>query len=389
MTTRYNSLVTGKVVILQYRLLHYRVRLFELLRERCKEQGIQLHLVHGQATRQEARKQDTGCIAWADVVVNRYLDLGGKDVLWQPFPSHHRDANLVVTMQENRLLSNYPWLFGWRGGHTRVAYWGHGRNFQSDRPGGLRDTWKKMLVGRVDWWFAYTEMTRTILLADGYPDQRITVLNNTIDNQEFERDLAAVSPARVQVLRQELDADDNAAVGLCCGSLYPDKRLDYMIAAADLIHAALPDFRLVVIGDGPSAGIIQDGAQTRPWIKWLGVRKGAEKAAWFKLADLVINPGLVGLHVLDSFCSGTPLITTREARHSPEIAYLQHGVNGLMVSGNAAAYADAVIALLRDRSKLEAFRLEALKDARRYTLDDMVNRFSTGIERCLSMQRKS
>ena len=176
----------NKVVILQYRLLHYRVRLFELMREHCKERGIQLHVVHGQSTAREAKRKDTGSIDWADVVENRYLDIGGKDVLWQPFPRHHRDANLVVMMQENRLLSNYPWLFGLRGRHTRVAYWGHSRNFQADRPDGLRERWKRLLVGRVDWWFAYTERARAILLADGYPDERITVLNNAIDNEEFE-----------------------------------------------------------------------------------------------------------------------------------------------------------------------------------------------------------
>ena len=178
-------------------------------------------------------------------------------------------------------------------------------------------------------------------------------------------------------------------MGLFCGSLYPDKRLDYMIGAADLVHAALPDFRLVVIGDGPSAGIIQAAARTRPWLKWLGALKGAEKTAWFNLADLIINPGTVGLHVLDSFCSGTPMITTHEARHSPEIAYLEDGVNGVIVSGDASSYANAVTALLRDRSRLEALKRAALKGARRYTLRNMVERFATGIERCLSMQGKS
>ena len=101
-----------KAVILQYRLLHYRVRLFELLRERCAQLGVDLHVVHGQPTEREARKKDTGQLAWADVVRNRSVSIGGKDLVWQPFPARHRDAALVVTMQENRLLSNYPLLFG-------------------------------------------------------------------------------------------------------------------------------------------------------------------------------------------------------------------------------------------------------------------------------------
>ncbi|MEP6878903.1 MAG: glycosyltransferase [Nitrosospira sp.] len=54
-------------------------------------------------------------------------------------------------------------------------------------------------------------------------------------------------------LRAEIGAEDGTKIGLFCGSLYPDKRLDYMVEAADQIHAALPDFRLLIMGDGPSA----------------------------------------------------------------------------------------------------------------------------------------
>ena len=380
--------MTKKAVILQYRLLHYRVRLFELLRERCAGRGIELELVHGQPTGREAGKQDTGHIEWADVVTNRYLDIGGKDVLWQPLPQQHQDAGLIITMQENRLLSNYPLLFGLRGEHTRVAYWGHGRNFQSHKPTGMRERWKRMLVGRVDWWFAYTDATRAILLAEAYPDARITVLNNAIDNEQFERDLAAVDAAQLQTLRGQIGAEERAPVGLFCGSLYPDKRLEYMIAAGDCIAAAIPDFRLVVIGDGPSAEVVRAAALSRPWLTWTGALKGREKAAWFRVAEVVINPGAVGLHILDSFCSGAPMITTRDAKHGPELAYLESGVNGLIVDGDADAYASAVIALLSDRSRLEALRARALADARRYTLSNMVDRFATGIERCLAHPRK-
>lgn len=377
-----------KVVICQHRLLHYRLGLFERLREACARRGIDLHLVHGHASRRESIKKDEGSLPWAHKLENRFWELGARDLVWQPFPADLRDADLVVVMQESRILSNYPLLLGRLWSPRRVAYWGHGVNFQSDAPAGLREKWKQMMLKRVDWWFAYTEMTVDILRRAGYPQKRITCLDNAIDNEAFERDLASVPDAQLQAMRVEIDAPEGAPVGLFCGSLYPDKRLDYMIAAADRIQAALPDFRLGVIGDGPSGGEIRAAAETRPWLKWLGVRKGLEKAAWFKLADVVINPGLVGLHILDSFCSGTPMITTAESRHSPEIAYLQDGVNGLVVHGEAARYADAVVALFNDRSRLEAIKRAALNDARHYTLDNMVKQFADGIERCVAMPKK-
>lgn len=380
--------MTYKVVIFQYRLLHYRTALFGRLRAACAQRGIDLHLVHGQASRRESFKKDEGSLPWAHEVENRFCEVGARDLVWQPCPADVRDADLVVVMQENRILSNYPLLLGRLWSPRRVAYWGHGVNFQSDAPGGLREKWKQMMLQRVDWWFAYTETTAEIVRRAGYPQERITCLDNAIDNEAFERDLASVTDAQLQAMRLEIDAPEGAPVGLFCGSLYPDKRLNYMIEAADRIHAALPAFRLVVIGDGPSAGEIRAAMESRPWLKWLGVRKGLEKAAWFRLADGVINPGAVGLHVLDSFCSGTPMMTTAEARHGPEIAYLQDGVNGLVVHGEAARYADAVIALFSDRARLEAIKQAALRDAKHYTLDNMVKRFADGIERCVAMPKK-
>ena len=345
-------------------------------------------MVHGQPTAREEKKRDAGTLPWADVVVNRYVSVGNRDVLWQPFPAQHRDADLVVMMQENRLLSNYPWLFlrGLR--KSKVAYWGHGRNFQTHRPDGLLEKWKKFLVGRVDWWFAYTEMTRDILLADGFPAERITVLNNAIDNEGFTADLASISDIRLAEMRNELGLQQNAQVGLFCGSLYPDKRLDYMVAAADKIQAVLHDFHLLVIGDGPSAAEISEVAASRPWLHWLGVRKGIEKAAYFRLAHVIFNPGAVGLHVLDSFCAGVPMVTSTDARHGPESSYLRDGENGLVVKGEAGDYADAIIRVLQDPALYSKLQAGALVGARHYTLQNMVARFADGIERCLMMDRK-
>jgi glycosyltransferase involved in cell wall biosynthesis len=377
-----------KVVILQYRLLHYRISLFEALKNACLSKNIQLQLVHGQPTESEEKKLDTGYLSWANVVQNKYITVGGKDILWQPYPSEHRDADLVIQMQENRLLSNYFWLFFKWLHKSKIAYWGHGRNFQADSVNGLREKWKKLLIGKVDWWFAYTQLTHDILLSEEYPDERISVLNNAIDNETFLKDLDFVTANQLTKLRDELGLTKSSQVGLFCGSLYPDKRLDYLIDATDKIHAETPDFHLLVIGDGPSAADIKVATETRHWLHWLGVRKGTEKADYFRLAHLVLNPGAVGLHVLDAFCAGVPMVTTNDARHGPEIAYLKNGENGLIVQGDANVYADAVIYLLKNPTRYEQLKNAALAATKFYTLQNMVDNFADGIERCLLMQKK-
>ncbi len=378
-----------RVTVLQHRLLHYRVALFELLRAECDRRGIELRLVHGQPSPRELHKKDTGSIAWADQVTNRWITVFGRDLLWQPFPRDLRGSDLVVIMQENRILSNYVFLLKHLFARSRVAYWGHGRDFQSDAPAGLRERWKSFWLPRVDWWFAYTNITRNILLEHGFPAARITCIYNAIDNERFIDELSAVTDASLAALSDELGLAAGAPLGLYCGSLYPDKRLDLLVQAAQRIHAAIPAFRLVVIGDGPSRPALEAQLAGQAWARCVGVKKGPEKAAFFRRATAYLNPGMVGLHVLDAFCAGLPMFTTANARHSPEIEYLEHGRNGFIVADEPAAYADAVIAMLRDPARCAFVAAAARATARNYTLQNMVSNFARGIEECLGLRAQT
>lgn len=369
-----------RAVIFQYRLLHYRTKLFDLLKTACAAKGVQLELVHGQASRREAVKKDEGSLPWAHRVVNRFWEVGPRDLVWQPYPAHLKDADLVVVMQESRILSNYPLLLSRLWSKRKVGYWGHGKNFQSDAPAGLREQWKNFLIRRVDWWFAYTEMTVDILAKAGYPSSRITCLDNAIDTSSFKADLASWQDAEVAAAKQQLGIAPDAAVGVFCGSLYPDKKLDLLVAAADLIRQRMPDFALVVIGDGPSMPEMRDAAAARPWMHLLGVRKGREKALYFRMGDVMLNPGLVGLHIVDAFCAGMVMMTTRTARHSPEVAYLRDGENGVYSDDSPEAYSQAVLSVIQDKARLAQMKARALADSEHYTLEHMVERFADGIE---------
>lgn len=372
-----------KVAILQHRLLHYRVGLFEQLRQQCANREIDLHLVHGQPTRRELAKKDVSDIAWADVVTNKVHEVGNSDWLWQPFPARLRDADLVVIMQESRLLSNYPLLLSRLLSKRKVAYWGHGANFQSDAPAGLRERWKQFLLTKVDWWFAYTQMTVDIIKNAGYPPDQITCLNNAIDTDTFKRDLLAVTAADLVASRQALGIASDATVGIFCGSLYPDKMLDFLVEACDRIYQGAPEFHCVVLGDGPSMPALREAAASRPWLHLLGVTKGAKKALYFRMAAFMLNPGLVGLHIVDAFCAGLVMVTTAGARHSPEVCYLRDGVNGVMTSDSTTDYAQRVLALIHNPADLAKLRAGSLADADVYTLEKMVVQFADGISRCL------
>jgi glycosyltransferase involved in cell wall biosynthesis len=103
------------------------------------------------------------------------------------------------------------------------------------------------------------------------------------------------------------------------------------------------------------------------------------------MAELWLNPGLVGLGILDGFCAGLPVITTDVTFHSPEIEYLDEGINGLMVPPDVEHYAEAVSSLLVDDELLTRMKKGALDSAKRYNIETMVNNFAQGVRKCLNL----
>lgn len=377
-----------KVTIFQYRMFHYRHTLFELMRERSSDAGIDLQVVYGQPYREEINKKDTMELDWGVKVKNLYLPIKEKkDLCWQPMPGHLRDSDLVIFMQENRLLANYYWMLKGRLGGPRVAYWGHGKDFQTNAPGGLREKWKDILIDQVDWWFAYTGITVDILQKAGFPEERITCLNNAIDTNGLRHDAENVPESILEEIRSECDLKPEAPMGLFCGSLYPDKKLDLLVEASDFIHQRFPDFRLVVIGDGQSRTDLVKAIESRPWAHWVGVKRGIEKAAYYRLAKFVLNPGAVGLHVLDAFAVSIPMLTTGTAKHGPEIAYLQHGVNGYMTEDSPQSFANAAIELMSDPLVYKKMSEAAHQSGLYYSVENMARNFVDGIEHCLEMPK--
>lgn len=372
-----------KVVISQHRLLQYRVRFFELLKARCELSGIDLVLIHGKPSQREKVRNDTGSLEWSTFVTNRYFRLFGRDLLWQKIPSKVWSADLVVVIQENRIVSNYLVIALRKLLGKKTAYWGHGKNFQSRAPNGVRERWKGFWLLLVDWWFSYTDLTTGIIEDAGFPGAKITTLNNAIDVAAFKQQVESVSDGTIVQRRRELGLSDDDKVAIFCGSLYPDKLPELLIEASDLIRERCPEFRLIIIGEGPSADYLSREAKSRPWIQLVGVKTGAEKAELFRLADVMLNPGLLGLHILDSFAVGLPIVSTRNALHSPEISYVVNGENGVLTEPGAAAYSEAVIGLLSNSEYRLKISRNAQASSENYSLESMADNFAKGIVECL------
>jgi len=371
-----------RVTLIQRVLPHYRISFVKALRERLWAHDIELTLVYGQERAGTVPRTVPLNESWARRVPNVYKNLGGMELVWQRCLGAIGRSDLIIVEQSNRLLVNYLLQLQRSWSSRRLAFWGHGRNFQSART--FRERMKERLLRHVDWWFAYTDLTRSVLVDSKYPESCVTVVNNAIDDAVLQNAMRTLAASDRQSVAASIGCNGER-VAVYVGGLYRDKRLDFLLQAAHLIKASVPDFELVVVGDGPDRHIVEQAAAEHAWIKYAGAKTGPDVAPYLAVAKVVLMPGLVGLVLLDSFIAGCPLVTTEfAAGHSPEMAYLQPGVNGVMTRDDVHAYAAGVIGCLQDRTQLESLREGCRVSAQRYSMSAMVENFASGIERCLA-----
>ncbi len=372
----------SQVAIIQRVLPHYRIPFFRRLHGRLRGVGINLNLVYGQERPGTVPRTVSLQETWARRIENRYWQVAGRELVWQPCLGLARGADLVVVEQSSRLLANYPLLAMRRLRGTRLAFWGHGRNMQSDDRQDWSERIKRATLGQVDWWFAYTGLSADVVAAGGFPRERITKVQNAIDTSELGAHLKACTAAEVGAARARHGIAGNA-VGLYCGGMYDFKKLPFLIAACEEIRRRVPEFSVVFVGDGPERGVVEAAAGRHDWMHYVGAKFGRDLAPYYHMSKVLLMPGLVGLAVVDSFVAGVPLFTTDLPLHSPEIAYLEPGVNGMMTAHDVDAYAGAVADYLRDGTALARLVAGCERSAAKYTMENMVENFARGIEQCL------
>lgn len=381
------SKLSGTVVMIVANIKQFRFAFYEQLERELQSCGITLRVIYSESAPSEQSKGDSRDLPAPLGIKTSRSYLLRERVLFQYLPvSLLWRADLVVMVQSNGYLANFALhlarCIGWR----RLAYWGHGYNHQG-RETSIAEKMKRSLARHVDWWFTYTGQTGKYLQELGFPGEKMTVIENAIDTSRFALEVTGVSPLTLNALRARLHIPENGCVAIYCGSLYEDKQLGFLLDVARNLHEAAPSFRLIIIGDGPQREWLSSAIEGQPWVHYGGAQFGEDKAAYFALSNFFLNPGLVGLAILDSFAAGLPFITSQYKGHSPEICYLEHKFNGLMLPFERQAYAQAVLAMINNPAFLLTLREGALNSARRYTVENMVHNVAGGV--CQFLQSKA
>jgi glycosyltransferase involved in cell wall biosynthesis len=378
-----------KVTILQRILPEYRLSLFKKINSELEKDEITFLLLYGQESEGSTPKTIATDYAWAKKYKNRYFKIGKFTIVMQlNILKLVKNSDLIIIEQANSLIANYiifllkP-IYGYK-----IAYWGHGYNHQATNHNSLFERIKLHQAKQSDWWFTYTAGTTHYLISHGINENRITTLRNTIDTQQFLNDLEKIDEVNVNRFIKQFNLTKDCTA-LYCGGFTKSKEIDFLLKSAVIIKRKLPNFTLLLLGDGPEIELVKSHESEYSWIFYLGSLYGKEKALVFKSSDCILAPGQVGLIAIDAIIAEKPIIVRDLTSHGPEIEYIYEYKTGLCSSIDIDDYCKAVVSLLSDHDKASTFVENCKHSKKAFSIEHMASSFCSGIKMCLNSERKN
>lgn len=286
----------------------------------------------------------------------------------------------VILAEESPRSISLPLLLH-RARHHRIRtlLWGHfssnNRPFGSTHP---IDRYRLALARRADGCVCYTESIEASL-AQFVPSERLFTARNTLDIGPLLKLQQQLSLKGRPSIRRSLGLNTNAPVLSYIGRLIPQKKLHLLLDA----YAALLQRRpasLVIIGDGPEKAAIERRIAQEQWSDVVitgALTDPIDSAPYLFAADALVCPGYVGLAVNHAFALGLPVVTQSSPDpniryHSPEIAYLEHGRNGMTAPyGDVSAFVYSIESVIANQPRFSANALAYARE--NLQLDTMVS----------------
>jgi glycosyltransferase involved in cell wall biosynthesis len=249
------------------------------------------------------------------------------------------------------------------GFHTN--FHGYARHYRGAwlAPGVVR--YLRWFHNRTDGTLVATNDLRSQLQAHGFAN--LSVLGRGVDGRLF------APERRSAALRRAWGVSDAEPVIIYVGRLAPEKNIDVAIAAYRAMQRQQPSLRFVLVGDGPLRAAL---AQAHPDLVFCGAQTGERLAAHYASGDVFLFPSeteTFGNVTLEALASGLVVVAYDYAAAR---MHIEAGETGTLVPfGDAAAFVDAAVALLRSPECLERMRRRARESVARLSWDRVVERF--------------
>ena len=287
---------------------------------------------------------------------------------------------IVILAEESPRTISLPWLLSLaKMKQIGTLLWGHfSSNQRTFSERNLLDRYRMTLARGVNGCVCYTHKIAE-LIQPYVSASSCFVAPNTLDTDKlFQLRERLVAEGKKSV-RSRLGIPGRGKTVVFIGRLIKDKRAEILLDLHKSL-SAMGDATLIIIGDGSE----RDGLVSRIQRENLKnvflpgtLPKFEDSAPWIYASDVMVCPGYVGLNVNHAFCLGLPVVTCTSPDpkiryHSPEIEYLQPGINGMQADyDNLNSLVNATLTVLEDQDR---FSSHAYSYARSHLqLDGMID----------------
>jgi glycosyltransferase involved in cell wall biosynthesis len=225
----------------------------------------------------------------------------------------------------------------------------HGKNYYPDK-------WRRRaayrLVARRSTLVAVSEDIRRFLAKRlSINESRVTTIHNGIDLRRYRPDAHARA-----AIRTRLGLGGRPVVGTV-GNLYPVKGQTYLLRAAAVVTAAVPEAVFLVAGRGDLLEPLQNEARALGLganVMFLGFEE--DIPSFLQALDIFVLPSLsegLPLSVLEAMAAGKPVVAT-SVGGTPEVV-IDADTGFLVPAGDTGALAARILQLLRNPALRDRF----------------------------------
>ena len=233
----------------------------------------------------------------------------------------------------------------------------------TSRAGGLRyratralETWALKHADHVT---AICEGLKADIVARGVPEERVTVIPNAVDIEEFRFG----TPAD-EALERELGLAGKTVIGFI-GSFYAYEGLDLLVQALPRVLQARPEARLLLVGGGPQEQALRAAVRAvglEDKVVFTGRVPHGEVQRYYSLVDVFAYPRhsmrlteiVTPLKPLEAMAQGQLLVASDVGGHRELIRDGETGM--LFKAGSVPALAEAILRMLGERSRWPQIR---------------------------------
>ncbi|TKK67406.1 glycosyltransferase family 4 protein [Ilyomonas limi] len=231
----------------------------------------------------------------------------------------------------------------------------------------VKDAYVKFFLSLGKAIITFSPKGKQYLIDAGIKKEKIFVAPNTLDTERLLVINHQVSSQldKVQFLSEISPLiNKQSKILLFSGRLNIYKKVHNALYALAEILKRDKNVHLIIIGDGDqkkSLTEITEQLGITGNVHFRGyIFEEFEVGKYFKVSDLFIMPGYVGLAIVHSFCFGLPIITENINFHSPEIQFLKDGINGYFVQeDNKEEMANKILDVLHNENLLSSLSKNA------------------------------